>query len=88
VSIDSAIKQLDEQIESYAHGTLHEPDHGTDGWFLLRALDVGRCFLLRLKQLDAHGDEGAAERFYNQCAKMSKNSAVPEPVVVPRETAV
>jgi hypothetical protein len=85
VSIDAALKQLDAQIEEYGHGTPQQPEEHTVGWFMLRALDCGRTLLLRMKQLEAHGDPAAAERYYLQCTKTFKLTAVPPPVEVVRE---
>lgn len=77
MSLDSALKLLDAQIEEYGQGTPQQPAEGSTGWFMLRALSCGRMLLLRMKQLEAHDDPAAAERFYLQSSKSFKLASVP-----------
>jgi hypothetical protein len=83
--LEQAILALNEEIAEFHQGTPQQPDAHSADWFRLRALNLGRTYLLRVQQLEIHGDPGAAERFHAACDKMFKLTSVPAEPVVERE---
>jgi len=86
VGIEQAILAMNEEIAEFHQGTPQQPDVHSADWFRLRALNLGRTYLLRVQQLEIHGDAGAAERFHGACDKAFKFTDVPVEPVIERET--
>lgn len=83
--LDSALGELESQISKFNHGTKAQPKEGTQEWFMLRALSLGRSYLRRCVQLELHRDSPAAERFQRACAGHFKTVEIPPPAEVERE---
>lgn len=84
--LDSAISQLQEELDSYGQGTPTQPRESTSSWFLLRATSIGLSYLKRVQQTGVEGDPAAAERLYRRAGQHLKAAEVPEEEVVEKET--
>lgn len=84
--LESAISQLQEELDSYQVGTKEGPREGTSGWYLTRAFSLGLSYLKRTQLLSLDSDHAAAERLYRRGNQEFKNFAVPEEEVIVRET--
>lgn len=82
MSLDAAIKVLEEEVAAFQQGTKDQPKEGSVDWFLLRARALSLSHLKRMQQLNLQGDAAAAERHYRNCSNLVKGADVPEPVVV------
>ncbi len=83
MSIDAAIAILEAEVDSFNQGVPRvQPEENTTEWFILRAKALGLSHLRRMKQLGAHEDPAAAERFYRNCSSTFKKLNVPDPVPV------
>ncbi len=83
--LETAVAQLQEEVDSYSQGTKNQPADGTVEFYLLRAHTLGLSYLKRLGQLDLSNDPPAAHRLFTAQERTFKLSAVPPPVEIPRE---
>ena len=68
MSLDSAIKQLEDEVLSYNQGTKKQPKECSADWFLFRAKTIG---LAALKQMKADGLQ-TVEEFQRRYTTLSK----------------
>lgn len=93
--LESALAEIQRDIDTYQMGTPQQPLPGSFDYYLLRAQLVGQAYLLRLKNLDLEADIAASERMFRKgtvhfghagVPPVEKGSIekVPDDVILPR----
>lgn len=72
MSIELAIKELEEQVRSLGQGTPQQPAELSTDWYTLRALSLGLSCLRRMQAKGVYTDARVCERFYRDCLKYLK----------------
>lgn len=62
--LESAIAELQQQIDSFTPALGQKDFPGSSGYFQQRALVLGRAYLSRIQTLGVDGDVAATERLY------------------------
>lgn len=85
-ALDQAISDLEAEIVALGQGTAQQPKDGTAEWYRLRALALGRAYLLRVQALSIDSDAGACERLYRSQLGSAKLQDIPPAPEIVRET--
>ena len=86
MSLVAAIVALQEEIDSFNHGTQQQPKEGTTAWFMLRAKSIGMSYLKRLEQLGVENNPAASEGVRREAGKLLKRTEVPPEPLIVKET--
>lgn len=83
--LETALSQLQEEVDAYGQGTKGQPPDGSVEFYLLRAHSLGLSYLKRLEQLNLSQDAPAAHRLFAVQERSFKLIAVPPPVEIPSD---
>lgn len=83
--LESALVEVQAEIDTYNIGTPQQPLPGSFDYFMLRSLLTGQALLLRLQTLGIEADVAASERLYRRGTMHFGAAEVPPEVVVPVE---